>query len=45
MTPFTITAAERKPKVVQALLDAGGNVNGAGEIALFAMVKNFSSKY
>ena len=38
MTPLTTATKKGKHKVVQALLDAGANVNGGDEIPLFAAI-------
>ena len=38
MTPLTWAALHKNPTVVQALINAGANVNGVGESALFAAI-------
>ena len=39
MTPLTRAASRHDAHVVREFIDAGANVNGAGELALFATVK------
>ena len=45
MTPLTRAASCKNPDVVQALIDAGANVNGAGKLALFAAIKPASIRH
>jgi len=40
MTPLARAAWHQNPDVVQALIDAGANVNGAGRPPLFAVIKH-----